>query len=149
MLSPLRSEQLIGGTIAVFGIVYSIHTLEALELGTFRRIGPGMFPLGLGIVMTALGLGIAIVAPDADREPPDFSLRSLLLVLAGVAAFAFSIAYLGLFAAVILCVVIASLAERKFRPVGVSGVAALLCVAAWLIFNVGLGQSLPLFRWPF
>lgn len=149
MLSPLNSERLIGGLIALFGLVYSIHTVSEFDLGTFRRIGPGMFPLGLGIAMTALGLGIAILAPDADHEPPEFAWKPLLLVLCGVASFALAISYLGLFPAVILCVFVASLAERPFRPIGATCVAAALCLASWLIFKLALGLTIPLARWPF
>ena len=149
MISPLNSERLIGGVIALFGIIYSAHTLSAFDLGTFRRIGPGMFPLGLGITITILGIAIAIVAPDADRENPDFSPRSLFLGLIGIVAFAVAIAYVGLFPAVILCTLIASLAERPYKPLVSIGVAVILCVAAWLIFRVGLDLPIPMLRWPF
>ena len=30
-----------------------------------------------------------------------------------------------------------------------AGVAAVLCLAAWLIFRVGLGMSMPMLKWPF
>jgi hypothetical protein len=147
--SPLNSERLIGAVIVLFGLAYSVHAVDAFDLGTLRRIGPGMFPLGLGIAMTLLGIGIGVLAPDADRETPEFAAGPLVLVIAGIAAFALGISYLGLFPAVILCVFVASLAERPFRPVGAAGVAALLCLAAWLIFKLGLGLTLPLVRWPF
>lgn len=149
MLSPLNSERLIGSVIALVGLAYSIHTYASFDLGTFRRIGPGMFPLGLGIAMTLLGLGIFIFTPDADRETPEFSLKPLIFVLIGVASFALGIAYLGLFPAVVLCVFVASLAERPFKLRGAIGVSIALCLFAWIVFKVALGLSIPLFRWPF
>lgn len=149
VLSPLNSERLIGGVIALFGLVYSLHTVDAFDLGTFRRIGPGMFPLGLGIGVTLLGIGIAVLAPDRDRAPPDFSPRAAALVLAGVGGFAATIAAFGLFPAVVISVLVASAADRPYRPLGALGVSVTLCIAAWLIFKVGLGLSIPMLRWPF
>lgn len=149
MLSRLNSERLIGGVITLFGLYYALQAYGTLDLGTFRRIGPGMFPLGLGIALTMLGLGIAILTPDADRDNPDFSLRPFVMVLAAVCTFAVAIAFLGLFPAIILCVFIASLAERPFRPMAPLSVSAVLCFAAWLIFRVGLGLAVPLAKWPF
>ena len=149
MLSPLKSERLIGSAITLFGLYYALQAYGTLDLGTFRRIGPGMFPVGLGMALTALGVGIAILAPDANRENPDFSMRPLITVLLGIGAFAVAIAYLGLFPAVVSCVLIASFAERPFRPVGPISVAVVLCIVAWLIFRIGLGLSIPLLKWPF
>ena len=149
LISRANSDRLIGLVIAMFGAAYSLHTLDAFDLGTFRRIGPGMFPLGLGIAMTLLGVAIAIVRPDADRDNPDFALRPMILVLLSVGAFAGGIATVGLFPAVVACVVLSSMAERPFRILESLIVAGVLCVGAWLIFKVGLGLSLPLLKWPF
>jgi hypothetical protein len=149
LLSPKNAERLIGFVIAIFGIVYSIHTLNTFDLGTVRRMGPGMFPLGLGVTMTLLGIAIAVLVPEANRETQDFAWRPLALVMISLGAFAVGISYLGLFPAVILCVLIVSFAEQPFKPIGAVGTAAALCLAAWLIFKVGLGLTLPLFRWPF
>jgi len=149
MFSPPNSERLIGGVIAVVGAVYCLHTLGSFDLGNLRRMGPGMFPLILGVVMTLLGLGIAVIAPERDRPLPDFEFRTMAFVLAGVAAFALTIAWFGMFPAVAMTVLVASLAERPFKPVAACMVAAVLCVAAWLIFKLGLGLSIPMLRWPF
>jgi hypothetical protein len=149
LLSSLHAERLIGGTIAVFGVVYCLHTVGSFDLGTFRRIGPGMFPLGLGLAMTVLGVGIAVIAPDRERGNPDFSVRTMILVLAGIAGFAATVARLGLAPAIVVAVLVSSVAERPFKPVGAIGVAAALCIAAWLIFKVGLGLSIPMFDWRF
>ncbi len=149
MISPLNSERLIGGLIVLVGLAYALHSFNSFDLGTFRRIGPGMFPLGLGIAMTLLGLGIALLAPDADRETPDFATRPLTLVMLSIAGFALGLSFLGLFPAVVLCIFVASLAERPFRLIGAAGVSIVLCCASWLIFKVAIGLTLPLFKWPF
>lgn len=149
MLSPLNAERLIGATIAIVGFSYAWHAYTSFDLGTMRRIGPGMFPVGLGAAMMMLGLGIAIMTPDADRDTPDFAPIPLMLVLAGIASFALGLVFLGLFPAIVLCVLVSSLANRPFKPVGAAATAAVLCVFGWLIFRVGLGLTLPLIRVPF
>ncbi|MCI5074183.1 tripartite tricarboxylate transporter TctB family protein [Oricola sp.] len=148
-MSSLKAERLIGVVIVLFSVVFCVHTATTFELGTFRRVGPGMFPLLLGLAMAALGLGIAILAPDKDRDLPDFSFTSLLFVLGGVACFAALIAPFGLFAAVFASVLVASLAERPVKLVPALMVACVLFAGGWLIFSYALGLSLPMFRWPF
>ncbi|MBF9033736.1 tripartite tricarboxylate transporter TctB family protein [Rhodobacterales bacterium HKCCE2091] len=149
MLSPPRSERLIGGVIAIIGALYVLQTLLSYDLGTLRRMGPGMFPLFLGIALTAIGAAIAILAPDRERELPDFAPRTAGFVLGGVVAFAVLVGWFGLAPAVVGCVLVASLAERPPRFLGALAVAGVLCVAAWAIFKVGLGLAIPMLRWPF
>ena len=147
-MPSVTMERLVGTTICLLGLAVCLHSYFSFDLGTLRRIGPGMFPFGLGLGLTLLGLGIAVMAPDRERKVPDFSVRTMLLVLAGVGAFAVLVSPFGLFIAIIASVMVTSLAEQPFKPKGAILVAFVLCVLSWVIFKVGLGLAFPMFRWP-
>lgn len=70
------------------------------------------------------------------------------MILASVAAFALILPWFGLLPAIAGSVVVATFADDSpslLRPVGI---IVFLSLLTWLVFNVGLGQYLVLFRWP-
>ena len=90
-----RKRDLIAGVvIALCGVGAILGALD-YGLGTLRRMGPGLFPNVLGVLMIAVGLIIAqravFAAHEAGEEeaeaftPPD--LRGGLFILAGAVAF--------------------------------------------------------------
>ena len=117
-------------------------------LGTSVRMGPGFFPLLVSGALVAFGLVTSLKALAVD-EPidRDWPLRPLVLVLAGVAAFALTIRPLGLVVATILLVIVSALGGRGSRPV--ETVLLALAVAAFgaLVFIRGLGIGARIWPW--
>ena len=142
-------ERITGAVLAVGGLLFAWYAAEHYDLGTLRRMGPGMFPMGQGLVMAVLGLAIMIWAPERNLIRPEFNPGVAIKVVGAVAAFGLIIGYFGLIPAVLATVTIASLAERPFRPVSVLLSAGFLCVLSWLIFKVGLGLGIHMLDWPF
>lgn len=138
-----------GATLTVFGVWVAWYAGEHYNLGTMRRMGEGMFPVALGVILAGFGLAIAIPAlfrPGVRVYPNYFT---ALCVSAGVAGFAILVKPFGLIPAILAVVIISSIAELKFRPLSLAGLCVALCLLAWLTFRVGLGLPLPMFKWPF
>ncbi|OYR07961.1 tripartite tricarboxylate transporter TctB family protein [Brucella thiophenivorans] len=143
-------RDIVGGILLVaLGLVFSSYAAANYDLGTLRRMGPGMFPTALGIVLAGFGLVIAIPAFFRPGVIPEIRVWTPIFVLTGVAAFAMTIRPFGLIPAVLSVVVISSFAELRFKPVSLTILTTSLCLIAWLVFRVGLGLPVAMFRWPF
>jgi hypothetical protein len=143
-------RDLVGGLVLTFvGLAFAWYAAENYDLGTVRRMGPGMFPTTLGLVLAVFGIAMAV--PAAFRQGPMPEIRTVtpIFVLLGVVAFALTIRPFGLIPAILSVVVISSIAELKFRPVSLGVLCLVLCFMAWLIFRVALGLTIPMARWPF
>ncbi|WP_300439691.1 tripartite tricarboxylate transporter TctB family protein [uncultured Mameliella sp.] len=141
---------LVGGVLLVaLGAGVSLVAIQYYPLGTLQRMGPGMFPAILGVVLGGLGMLLALQALRRTGKRPDIRVFSPLFVLAGVASFALLITPAGLIPAIVSIVVISSLAELRIWPVSLALLCLALCLMAPLVFVVGLGLPIPLIRWPF
>lgn len=138
-----------GALLVLFGIAFSLYAIGHYDLGTMRRMGPGMFPAALGFVLAAFGLILLVAAFFRTGEMPEIRIWTPLFVLAGVTAFGLTIRPFGLIPAVLAVTIVSSLAELKIRPVSLALLCVALCLIAWLAFGVGLGMPIPMFRWPF
>lgn len=138
-----------GGLLAALGLAVAAYAFGRLELGSLTRIGPGMFPAGLGIVLAVLGAIIAIPAAFRPGSPVEVPWRQGLAVLGGVLAFGIAVSSFGLVPGVVALTAAASLSEAGARPARIALMSAVLSAMAYLIFAVGLGLALEPFRWPF
>ena len=121
------------------GLFFAIGALTALELGSFRRMGPGAFPLLVGALLSLLAL-IGLVqnlrAPVAmGRADP----MAVLGVFGGVAAFAFFTPLTGVLPATACAVLVTASVIKGFRWPHRIALAAGVSVGVWLIFVKGLG----------
>ncbi len=108
-----------------------------------------MFPTSLGVVLAGFGLVIAIPAFFRPGVMPEIRVWTPIYVLLGVGAFALTIRPFGLIPAVLSVVVISSFAELRVKPLSLTILSIALCLIAWLVFRVGLGLPVAMFRWPF
>lgn len=141
---------MVGGLLlAIAGIVVSYVSITSYPLGTVQRMGAGMFPAGLGVVLACLGL--ILVAQSLGRQgvPPDIRLISPLFVLGGVIAFALTVVPFGLVPAIIAILVITSIANIKIHPVSLALLCLFLSLLAPFVFVYLLDLKIPLISWPF
>jgi hypothetical protein len=141
---------LIGGAFAWGATSYSV--------GTGARMGPGYFPLLLGIVLAALGAAIlfySLVEHTEDGEPVGkFAWRPIVFVLGANIVFGillaglpkFGIPAMGLIMAIYALVIIASLAGDRFVLRDVLILATILSAGSYLAFIVLLKLQMPV--WP-
>jgi hypothetical protein len=120
------------------------------SFGTSARPGPGYFPLGLGLILSALGaltLFEALTIETDDGEPIGaFAWKPLITILVSVLLFGFLLPRLGMALTIPILVIIASLAGDEFhwRDAIINGVV--LAIGSWLIFILGLKLVIPV--WP-
>lgn len=141
---------LIGGAFAWGATSYSV--------GTGARMGPGYFPLLLGIVLAVLGAFImfySLVEHTDDGEPiGKFAWRPIGFVLGANIAFGILLAGLpslgvpamGLILAIYALVIIASFAGDHFVLKEVLLLATILSAGSYLAFIVLLKLQMPV--WP-
>ena len=127
-------------------------------IGTAARMGPGYFPLVLGVLLTLLGAVItfkALVVETEDGEKMGaWAWRPLFFILSANLVFGlllggmprFHIPAMGLVAAIYALTFIASLAGDGFQLKEVGLLASVLAVLSYLVFIVLL--KLPLAAWP-
>jgi len=120
------------------------------SFGTSARPGPGYFPLGLGLLLAALGaltLFEALTIETDDGEPIGaFAWKPLGTILLAVILFGILLPRLGMALTIPVLILISSLAGDEFhwREAVINSVV--LAVGSWAIFILGLKLVIPL--WP-
>jgi len=143
-------KDIVGGLILIIlGLSFSGYAATHYDIGTFRRMGPGMFPTILGVALAIFGLMQLVPAVTRPGRMPDVRIWSPIFVLAGCAAFAMTLLPFGLMPAVATLTVVSALAELEIKLARLVVLIAALCLISWLIFDVGFGLNVPMFRWPF
>lgn len=143
-------RDIVGGSIlALIGLVFAGYALQNYDLGVPTDMGPGMFPVALGVLLAALGAAIVFVGFIQREAFPEIRVRVPFFVLSGLIAFGLLLAPFGLLPAVLGTVIVASFAEVKVRPASLAALSAALCLIAWVIFGIGLKLPVAMIRWPF
>lgn len=143
-------RDIIGGALLIIGgIAFSWYAAHQYDLGSLRRMGPGMFPMALGLVLAVFGLMMMVPAFFRAGTMPEIRIWSPLFVLSSVIAFGLLIRSFGLVPATLAVTIISSMAELKIRAASLALLCVSLCLIAWLTFKVGLGMPVHMFRWPF
>jgi hypothetical protein len=142
------TRDIIGGVLMVaIGLFAAIYA-QRYEFGALNRMGPGYFPVALGVMLALLGLLIAVPAFFRPSVPGDsVRWKVLLIITASVVFFALTLKPLGVLFSTAIAVLISTLADPaiswKTRGKVSAGVAAL----TWLVFVFGLNMVLPTWPW--
>jgi hypothetical protein len=141
---------LVGGAFAAGAMNYSV--------GTGARMGPGYFPMLLGIVLAILGAFIIFYSLVEHAEDGDkvgaFAWRPIGYILGSNLAFgvllgglpSIGLPAMGLIMAIYALVIIASKAGEEFVLKDVLLLATILAVGSYLAFIVLLKLQMPV--WP-
>ena len=141
-----RKDLLAGALFVGFGLAFAL-TSATYDIGTPLRMGPGFYPLVIGVVLVVLGVAIAVKGFVA-AEGGDIGIvpwKALALLLGAILFFGFTVRDLGLVPALFVTVLLAGLAGRGARLVPSVVIAASLTALSVLIFVYVLQLRLPLF----
>ncbi len=137
-------EVAVGLTFVLFGIFVAWEGSH-YPLGTLHRMGPGMFPVGLGIGLAGLGLASTVESMWIEAEAESASLRAFITIALGLLAWAVMVEPFGLVPATVILVVASALAHRPIKPVSVAMVAIVLCIIGDVTFIRLLGLPVTAF----
>lgn len=148
MPNPIRKPRDFWSGAVFFGLgVFAALTAVDFGLGSARKMGPGYFPLALGMLLAVIGFALIARSLVGHREPPlpAFKWAPLAIVIGAVVVFGLIVRGAGLVPAVFLIAVTSASASRSFRP----GPAILVGLGAaffsWALFVFALGLPLAAF----
>ncbi len=137
---------LVGLAAAAIGRGYSV--------GSLARMGPGYFPVGLGILLVLTGAAIVIGArlrqaplPAVRRETPPAEWRGWSCIVGGLLAFIVLGRYGGFVPATAAVVFISALGDRGNTRRDAALLALAMVAVLVLVFWWGLKMTFPLFGW--
>ena len=137
-----------GILFVVFGAGFAVVG-SGYAFGSAERMGPGYFPTAVGLLLVAIGIGVALGATAASAEVDkvkQFAWSTLLLIIGPVVLFGLLLDTLGLVLCVLLRVCIASYASHEFGWKTALGNAAALIAISLAVFVYLLDLQFPL--WP-
>lgn len=146
-----RKDLLGGGLMLLLGAGATTQALH-YQIGSLREMGPGYFPLALGILLAMTGLLIMIASLRPAFVAPATKLRTewrgWFCICASMVAFAMLGRYGGLLPATFACVFIAALGDRKNTLAAALALSAAMTAVCFVVFWWLLKVQLPLIRWP-
>ncbi len=141
-------RDMIGGAVMLaIGLYAALHAGSQYDAGTLNRMGPGYFPVALGILLALIGVAITVSAFFRRGSPIRLEWRTAMLVLASIGLFGMTLLKLGLILATFLAAMLGLLADARLSWRRRAGIAAGVALVTWLIFSVGLGMLLPAWPW--
>jgi Tripartite tricarboxylate transporter TctB family len=154
--STFKKDYYGGGLLMIIGVL-AAWVAVGYNVGTPARMGPGFFPLAIGVLMAVTGLLIAVSArsdPPSDLTAaghghsggiPD--MRGGICIVASVLAFQFLGVYGGLVPATFAIVFISALGDRSNTLFQAFMLSMSMCLIAVVVFWWALQLQLPLFQW--
>ena len=144
----IRSPKDFWSGLVFIAIAVAFMALAArYRLGTAEKMGPGFFPIMIGIVQAGLGailLGRSFVLDGPPLER--MRLSPLAITVVAVVLFGIALDWLGLAAAIAALVIVGAYADRSSRLVESIALAVALVFFSVAMFVWVLG--LPLQVWP-
>ena len=136
-----------GVLYAAFGAAAVFIAAGDYPMGSGARMGPGYFPIVLGVLLLAFGLACLVRSVMQDGESIGaLAWKPLALVTGATVLFGLLLPALGLVVALFVLALVAAAASAKFRldPRALAGSVAPIAACA-LVFVTALGAPLPLF----
>lgn len=146
-----------GVMFTVVGVAFAWGA-STYNVGSGARMGPGYFPLLLGIVMAAIGLGIMFSGLTVETEDGEiigkWAWKQVIYILGANLAFgvllgglpSIGVPAMGLIIAIYALVIIASLAGSEFDFKKVLVLATVLAIGSYIAFIWALKLQIQV--WP-
>ncbi|MGJ7490307.1 tripartite tricarboxylate transporter TctB family protein [Variovorax sp. ZT4R33] len=141
---------IVGGAFAWGASTYNV--------GNGARMGPGYFPLMLGVVMTLIGIGIMFTGLTVETEDGEkigkWAWKQIIFIIGANLAFGIllgglptlGVPAMGLIIAIYALVIIASLAGSEFNFKKVLVLATVLAIGSYIAFIWALKLQIQV--WP-
>jgi hypothetical protein len=142
---------------SAFGVAFAWGA-TTYNVGSGARMGPGYFPLIVGILIALMGVAITLKALSVETEDGEpigrIAWKPLVFIIGANLSFgvllgglpSIGLPSMGLIVAIYALTFIASLAGDNFGWKGVTVLATVLALGSYLAFVVALGVDVPV--WP-
>lgn len=169
-ITALNKDYYAGGLMTAIGLGVIYRGID-YQVGSLTQMGPGFFPVALGVVLTLTGAAIALGAlrtarlrtrrtagsdarglhaatgnPDAPTNA-SLDLRGPVCIALGIVAFVVFGQYGGLLPATFAVVFISALGDRQNSLFAALLLALVMVAIAFVVFWWALQVQLPLFQW--
>ena len=134
------------GAIAAFGAAMA-WVGSSYGVGTLAQMGPGYFPVVLGLLTAGLGVLTFLEVRHSDAPPPEVPWRAALFVFSGVLLWALLVERIGLLIASALLIVLCSLGRKPVKITTMLLTAAGMSILAVVIFIYGFNLPLRVIKW--
>lgn len=134
-----------GALFVAIGAFFALSTTFNLSIGSAFSMGPGYFPVLLGLILIGLGLAIGVTAFTAPAEPlGQVSWRGAGLVTASIVFFALTVRGLGMAPALGGATILAALSSDRNSLLFAIGLSLCLTAFCILVFIVALRLPYPI-----
>ena len=150
-----RERAVIAVALFALGVLVAMQAMS-YDLGTLRRMGPGYFPLTLGVAQCLFAVMIFFTPiPVSEKSGSSEELqtgsfatrfRAFSLVLSAMIVFASIVRLTGFAPATVAATFVAGLAESHNSLFDLALLSLGVAIFASLVFVVGLGVPVPLFN---
>ena len=142
-MNRFLSKDFLSGLMFIgFGLI-ALYFGQKLAIGTPVRMGPGYVPRMLSLILIGLGILVCIVAIVSGSEPVErLKWKPITLVTIGIICFGLLFERAGLIPALVVLIMISSLAGEEFKFMEVIGNIVVLSVLCTLVFKGGLGMNI-------
>lgn len=141
-----KRESLSGLLILCFGSLVIFESLN-YTVGSLLRMGPGYFPLVLGISLSAIGIVLLVRSIFVSSIIDSVQWRPLVFVTLGLVVFGLGINSLGVFFSTTALVFISRFSQKDLCFLNTTVLALSLNIIVYLVFIYGLSIPLKLFPW--
>lgn len=139
-------ESLTALVIVLFGAAMT-YWGSTYPIGTLARMGPGYFPLLLGLLTMALGILTIFDVRASDAPAPDIPWRAFFFVFSGIVAWGLTVERFGLLPSSVALIVICSFGRPPLRVWTTALTAGIVSVVAVVIFIKGFDLPLQVVKW--
>lgn len=141
---PGRAELASGLLVTALGLLGLAASWD-LDRGVLRQMGPGYLPATVSWLIIAGGVVMIVAAMLKPGKPlPNFQIRPLAVISAGLALFGLTIDSLGIIIAIVLLIIVCGFASPITRFWETAVLAVCLALASALIFVQLLGLAIPI-----
>lgn len=141
-----------GGALMMFIGAGAALEGQQYGIGTLTRMGPGFFPVALGVIMILIGIliaGSAYASDEPDKErflPAKPEWFAWACIIASPIFFIALGEYAGLLPATFACVFVAALGDRETTIKQAAILGAAISISGILLFSLVLKIPFPIIR---
>jgi hypothetical protein len=127
--------------LAAFGLA-AVYVGASYPIGSITRMSAGFFPVAASVAVVGLAVAAALEALFTERVKQAFKWRPLIFIAVAILAWTQLIDSLGIIPSTFALILISGMAKRPFHPISLLVTAAVLCLAGYLVFVMGLRMPL-------